>query len=117
MSSYLDCFKEEMNTSVVITGNGAETSRLPDNTPVYTTVTKYNDYCAFYMLTSSEKLECSKLNYPASHNMILYPDKELITIQPGDIATIDSKEYTIYPGENTFNLNDVLIFKVGIKND
>ena len=114
---FLDCFVDEMNTSISITGEGVITGVSPDGTPAHSVVTKYSDYGAMWLLSSSEKYECSKLGYPATHNIVLYPEKELIEIVAGDTATISGEQYVIYPGENPFKLNDILIFKIGLKND
>jgi len=113
--SFLDYFKKEIITPITITGPGTITSYNQDGTPINTIVTKYSDYCCDWLVSGNEQYNCSLLGYKEVRNVVMYPEKELFKIEAGDKAVIRGINFTVLPGENILNKDDVLFYKIGLK--
>ncbi len=114
--SWLDCFSEEMNKTIVVTGVGNNSGAGADGQPTYaTSITKFSGLGAFWQLSASEIFAYDRIGNPSTHKIIIDPAKITAAIKPADIATISGQEYDIFPSEDILNFGDVEVFTVRIR--
>ena len=114
--AWLDAFSEEMNKTIVVTGVGNITGSGTDGQPTYASdVTKFSGLGAFWQLSASEIFAYDRIGNPSTHKIILDPAGIIADIQPADVATINGKEYDIFPSEDILDLGDVEVFTVRIR--
>ena len=98
--SILRDMPELINYTVVISKKGAVTGSGPAG-PIYAAdVECYNDEGAFWLLSSQERIIYDKIGNPATHQLVIHPDKITSTITDDATATIDGVTYNLYALES-----------------
>ena len=112
--AFLDCFEEEMQTTVKIQSTGPITSHDSAGQPVYgSPVVKFNDLAGFGQLSANEIFKFDRIGNPSTHKIILDPVKITGKILPGDTAIVTKngveETYDLFNGENALDLDDVFV--------
>ena len=114
--AWMDNFKDEMNTTILITGRGDPTGQGADGQLTYATgITKYSGLCAFWQLSASEIFAYDRIGNPSTHKVLIPPDDITVAIVATDTATINGKEYDIFLPEDVLQLGDVTQLTVRIR--
>lgn len=118
--AFLDCFEEEMQTSVKIQGNGTIPGQDSTGQPIYgSPVVKFDNLAGFGQLSASEQFIMDRNNNPSTHKIILDPVKITSPILPGDVAIVTKngveETYDLFNGENALDLDEVFVVTVSIK--
>jgi len=114
--AWLDFFKDEMNKTILITGKGNITGSNADGSPTYATdITKFSGLGAFWQLSAGEIYSYDRIGNPSTHKILIDPAKITAEILPSDTATIDGKEYDIYPSEDVLQMGDVTQLTVRVR--
>ena len=118
--AFLDCFAEEMQTSVKIQSLGAITGYDAAGQPEHgSPVVKFNDLAGFGQLSASEQFVMDRNNNPSTHKIIMDPVKITGNILPGDSAIVTKngveETYDLFNGENALDLDEVYVVTGSIK--
>ena len=114
--AWMDCFYEEMNTTIAVYGKGTITGKGADGQPTYgDNVTKYSGTCAFWQLSASEVYAYDRIGNPSTHKVVIDPAKITATIKAADWAVIGGETYDIFTPDDILQLGDVNQFTVRIR--
>ena len=118
--AFLDCFEEEMQTSVKIQSTGAITGSNSAGQPTYgSPVVKFNDLAGFGQLSANEIFKFDRIGNPSTHKIILDPVKITGEILSGDTAIVTKngveETYDLFNGENALDLDEVYVVTGSIK--
>lgn len=114
--AWMDCFADEMNTSLIIYGKGTVTGKGADGQPTYSAdVKKFDGVCAFWRLSASEVYQYDRVGNPSTHQIVINPADIIATIKPADWAVIGGGKYDIYTPDDILQLGDVNTFTVSIQ--
>lgn len=115
MSDFIDAFREDANVTVLIRREGTITGINPDGTPIVgPPVEIYNGSAIMYQLTAGQNFASAKVNNPATHRVILFPELVTQSIKASDEFLVDSISYDLYAGENILN-QDVYVYDVALR--
>ena len=114
--AWMDNFSNEMNTTIVISGQGDISGVDASGQPTYGVgVTKFSGLCAFWQLSASEIFAYDRIGNPSTHKVLIDPAKITVAIVPSDTALINGKTYDIFPSEDIMQLGDVTQLTVRIR--
>lgn len=115
MSDFIDAFREDANVTALIQREAVPTGINPDGSPIVgPPIEIYNGSAIMWQLTAGQNFSSAKVNNPATHRVVLFPDLVTQPIKASDTLIVDSVAYELYPGENILN-QDVYVYDVALR--